>query len=818
MALALLDEDDEIVEINSGAHQNDRENDNALPKSSFRRAIISPRPGDEETIGFRRPRSAPIPGEGDRVPSPLEIWREEMLPTSSSPTPVLSSTFESGNNKESRAELRTRQGQYRNSSFVRSIPPLDTSIVATDRQNSNSIDNVLLNSPGTTLRKTSMARMSPLIRGRKQGNAMITLSMFPRDEELGTACIDSRGEGERGGLVTCSNDELLVDVGEDIESMVISVIATPKNTKRSVTRTIRLHASPERRFEEDRKTSDRDPADEGNRESSSDRKEKESAKEPWSERRRTRPESPPRETKRDERASMATPPSTLRKDLGKHFNSVALQERCVPIPTTPPSPSFDKARTPCMFFMRGFCEFGEKCRYSHDIVTSGGAVMMNPLAAVYTPPSPYQQHIPVAYYGPPHPSSPPVPGYHVASPSQHTSRRSSSSTRRRTDIVPPPSSSSHPRYHRQQRTRRGMRTHPSSSVTAAASLSSSASPSPPLPSSPLPMTNIAGNVWELSQEQHGCRKLQKLLRSQPATYLPLFVEELKPHLASLMVNPFGNYLFQRILDTLDPTDRALHEVIDAVAPHLTKASKHVNGTRSAQKVIEHCMDKEQRLSLARNVARDIVVLGVHSQATHVVMRCLEVFPVEARSVVIDGVIEHLNKIVRNAHGCRIAQICFDKGTVNEQSRIVQAVAKRALDLARDVRGNYAVQHVLKYGKPNDVRAVVAAFKGHFAVLSMQKFSSNVVEVCLKKCGGDQRRMIVRELSVKVLPLLKDQYANYVVQRALMVSDNVSRRSLIDAIRPRVKELLITSSGRRVLGRLRAIWPESGLPVSSLAAH
>lgn len=62
-------------------------------------------------------------------------------------------------------------------------------------------------------------------------------------------------------------------------------------------------------------------------------------------------------------------------------------------------------------------------------------------------------------------------------------------------------------------------------------------------------------------------------------------------------------------------------------------------------------------------------------------------------------------------------------------------------------------------------------EGNYPYLATQKFSSNVVEKCLKLAGEENRARIVRELmsSSRLAQLLQDPYANYVMQSALSVS-------------------------------------------------
>lgn len=69
---------------------------------------------------------------------------------------------------------------------------------------------------------------------------------------------------------------------------------------------------------------------------------------------------------------------------------------------------------------------------------------------------------------------------------------------------------------------------------------------------------------------------------------------------------------------------------------------------------------------------------------------------------------------------------------------------------QDAFGNYVVQYVLELGHPKAAAAIMRQLSGQYAELSQQKFSSNVVEKCLKLGSpslAEQREAIVRELLI-----------------------------------------------------------------------
>lgn len=58
------------------------------------------------------------------------------------------------------------------------------------------------------------------------------------------------------------------------------------------------------------------------------------------------------------------------------------------------------------------------------------------------------------------------------------------------------------------------------------------------------------------------------------------------------------------------------------------------------------------------------------------------------------------------------------------------IIQHALTLVQDPFGNYVVQYVLDLGEANFSDQLIRRFIGHVSYLSVQKFSSNVMEKVL----------------------------------------------------------------------------------------
>lgn len=82
-----------------------------------------------------------------------------------------------------------------------------------------------------------------------------------------------------------------------------------------------------------------------------------------------------------------------------------------------------------------------------------------------------------------------------------------------------------------------------------------------------------------------------------------------------------------------------------------------------------------------------------------------------------------------------------------------------------------MQFLLGLNLPYVTGNVLRQLEGSFVHLSIQKFSSNVVERCLKDSNQEELTWIIGELlgSPNPLMLLQDAYGNYVIQTALAVA-------------------------------------------------
>ena len=106
-------------------------------------------------------------------------------------------------------------------------------------------------------------------------------------------------------------------------------------------------------------------------------------------------------------------------------------------------------------------------------------------------------------------------------------------------------------------------------------------------------------------------------------------------------------------------------------------------------------------------------------------------------------------------------------------------------------------------EPHFTEPLCQTFRGNVPALSKQKFSSNVIEKCIRTADFQTRRLLIQEMmgGNELERMLRDSFANYVVQTAIDFADAETRGRLMDAVRPILPVIRQTPHGRRIAGKM-----------------
>merc|ERR1711871_670666 len=173
------------------------------------------------------------------------------------------------------------------------------------------------------------------------------------------------------------------------------------------------------------------------------------------------------------------------------------------------------------------------------------------------------------------------------------------------------------------------------------------------------LASLSGDLHAFACDQLGSRFLQSCLdTAQDHDYLAA-ARELAPHSDSLMVDPFGNYVMQRLLDRASPEQR--RSMVSAVLQHgmLLPLCRNEFGCRVVQKILEVASQDQQDTIVQLMHTQDVAALIADPHTNHVVQSLVETQPAH-----------HTSFIVQHFVG-RAVSSCFDKHALRVLRRVIE---------------------------------------------------------------------------------------------------------------------------------------------------
>ncbi|KAI9300586.1 armadillo-type protein [Cunninghamella echinulata] len=316
------------------------------------------------------------------------------------------------------------------------------------------------------------------------------------------------------------------------------------------------------------------------------------------------------------------------------------------------------------------------------------------------------------------------------------------------------------------------------------------------------LEDFSGKLYDLCKDHNGCRFLQKKLEDPNGQHLQTIFDEIHPHFVELMTDPFGNYLCQKLVERCNDTQRTA--IVDTISPDLLQICLSMHGTRAIQKLIEYLSTSHQIQTVTSALHPNVVTLIKDLNGNHVIQKCLHRLSAEHNQFIYDIVSEHCIEVATHRHGCCVLQRCIDHAVDAQKSQLVQVVTCNALPLVQDPFGNYVVQYVLDLGEVQYSDLLVRRLIEHVCDLSVQKFSSNVIEKCIRVSEPEIRRALITELinQSNMEKLLRDSFANYVIQTCLDYADQDQKVQLVERIRPHLASIRSTPYGKRIHSKIQ----------------
>jgi len=346
--------------------------------------------------------------------------------------------------------------------------------------------------------------------------------------------------------------------------------------------------------------------------------------------------------------------------------------------------------------------------------------------------------------------------------------------------------------------------------------------------------DIKGFIVEFCLDQNGSRFIQQRLEVADPVEKQAVMKEVLPAINDLLNDVFGNYVVQKLFEF--GTESLLKDLKGALEGNMLKLSLQMYGCRVTQKALES-LAYDDLCSLLHEFDQNVLTCIQDQNGNHVMQKIVEVMSVSAKEAeantreggladamaekiqfVVDDVLTNVETLCCHPYGCRVLQRmlehCVDFQKIATLDKI-QLCHKTLMD---DQYGNYVIQHVLQYGRDSDRDSLLRIIvENDLLKLSRQKFASNVVEKLLKYGNSTQRNAIVREMlkvvreggnshegvgSTVLLLMVRDAYANYVVQTAIdVVPEGKEKQMLLEELKANEAQLRNYTFAKHIVAKL-----------------
>ncbi|CAG9317960.1 unnamed protein product [Blepharisma stoltei] len=279
------------------------------------------------------------------------------------------------------------------------------------------------------------------------------------------------------------------------------------------------------------------------------------------------------------------------------------------------------------------------------------------------------------------------------------------------------------------------------------------------------------NVPFLCRSKSGSKRAQQFIARSRPEEIEHIVEVVSPHLGELMSDLYGNYMCQTLFQSCSARQRLT--LLNGMKDDLISVSKNPRGTHSLQTVIRLASLPEEEAVYQRAFQGHIVRLSMETNASHVIQSLLSTL--KNRHFIIREIVGHIRELALDKLG-----LCVIKKCVNDP-QVFNELLGQAIVLMQDPYGNYALQHMIDTWQEECSFQIINCIKGKVVQLCIQKYSSNVMEKCLKE--ERMRREIINELIAggKIQVLLGCPYGCYVLRTAALEAEPELREGLRRAI-------------------------------------
>ena len=271
------------------------------------------------------------------------------------------------------------------------------------------------------------------------------------------------------------------------------------------------------------------------------------------------------------------------------------------------------------------------------------------------------------------------------------------------------------------------------------------------------------------KNQKDSREAQNALATMKENEVDLLINKLKNYISDVTIDKYGNYFTQKLIQICVPSQRL--KIIQNIDTHFVEIANNSFGTHPLQSLMEIINMPEEKKLILKYILGNETILSFDSRGTHILQKYISNSKDEDRYELNINIVNLIDKLIIDISGVcvLIKLIKHTKDKIILEKIANYITNNEPLFFIQHPYANYAVQILIM----NPIalpfcNKIIETIVNNYLSLSMQKFSSNVVENCIKYADEKSVKKIYNSIieQEKIESLLNNNYGNYVLEKLI----------------------------------------------------
>ena len=266
----------------------------------------------------------------------------------------------------------------------------------------------------------------------------------------------------------------------------------------------------------------------------------------------------------------------------------------------------------------------------------------------------------------------------------------------------------------------------------------------------------------------GTLEIQKKLGKPNSESKILLIKALgKEGISKIMKNTYGNYFFQQMIKGTEEIIISL--IISYISSGFIEISKDSCGTFSVQALLNEISSINEEQEILNCIKGHEMEMAFNINATYVLQKIVLLFPDIHRIYLNAIILNNFKELCLDNNGiCLIKNFIKTNTLINNKIRINEEIKKNFVVLAESPFGNYGIQYLMDNWNKNELNDIKKKILENIYKLSVQQYSSNVVEKGIEIFDEESREQIIKKLCFEgnFILLLKNKFGRFVLNKAI----------------------------------------------------